>query len=107
VTSAKADGQRAISEAESYANVLREEARGEVEQIAQDAAGFAYRVTEKARGDAERFLKIASQLASGRELTLRRMVLEAMEQVLPRLRKIVLDGRIEKSVDLGVFEDEP
>ncbi len=107
VTSAKADGQRAVNEAESYANVLREQARGEVERIAQDAAASAYQVTEKARGDAERFIKIATQLASGRELTLRRMILETMEEVLPRLRKIVLDGRAEKSVDLGVFEGEP
>jgi membrane protease subunit HflK len=107
VTSAKADGQRAVNEAESYANVLREQARGEVERIAQDAAASAYQVTEKARGDAERFTRIAAQLASGRELTLRRMILETMEEVLPRLRKIVLDGRAEKSVDLGVFEGEP
>lgn len=107
VTSAKADGLRAVNEAESYANVLREESRGEVERIAQDAAGFAYQVTEKARGDAERFTKIAAQLASGRELTLRRLILETMEEVLPRLRKIVLDGRAEKGVDLGLFEDEP
>jgi hypothetical protein len=35
------------------------------------------------------------------------MILETMEEVLPRLRKIVLDGRAEKSVDLGVFEGEP
>ena len=107
VTSAKADGQRAVNEAESYANVLREQARGEVERIAQDAAGFAYQATEKARGDAERFTKIAAQLTSGRELTLRRMILETMEEVLPRLRKIVLDGRAEKNIDLGVFEGEP
>lgn len=107
VASAKADGQRAVNEAESYANSLREQSRGEVERTAQDAAGFAYQVTEKARGDAERFTRIAAQLASGRELTVRRMILETMEQVLPRLRKIVLDGQVEKGVDLGIFEDEP
>lgn len=87
--------------------MLREQTRGEVEQIAREAAAFAYQTTEKPRGDADRFSKIAAQLASGRDLTLRRLILETMEEVLPRLRKIVLDDRAGKNVDLGMFEDEP
>jgi len=107
VTRARADGQRAINEAESYANVLHEQARGEAERIALDAAGYASQATEKARGEAERFTKVAAQLYTGRELTVRRLILETMEEVLPRLRKIVLDARAGSRVDLGLFEEEP
>jgi len=107
VTAARADGQRAINEAESYANVLHEQARGETERIALDAAGYASQATEKARGDAERFTKVAAQLYVGRELTVRRLILETMEEVLPRMRKIVLDARAGNRVDLGLFEEEP
>jgi membrane protease subunit HflK len=107
VTGARADGQRAINEAESYANVLHEQARGEAERIAMDAAGYASQATEKARGEAERFTKVAAQLDVGRELTVRRLILETMEEVLPRLRKIVLDARAGSRVDLGLFEEEP
>jgi len=107
VTAARADSQRAINEAESYANVLHEQARGEAERVALDAAGYASQATEKARGDAERFTRVAAQLYVGRELTVRRLILETMEEVLPRMRKIVLDARAGSRVDLGLFEEEP
>ena len=72
-----------------------------------DAAGYAFQATEKARGEAERFTKVAAQLDAGRELTVRRLILETMEEVLPRMRKIVLDARAGSRVDLGLFEEEP
>ena len=107
VASAKADGQRAVNEAESYANVLAEQSRGDSERIAQEAAAHAAQLTEKARGEAERFTQVAARLATGRDLTLRRLMLQTMDEVLPRLRKIVLDGQAQRAVDLGLLEETP
>jgi modulator of FtsH protease HflK len=107
VTSARADSQRTVNEAESYANVLSEQSKGEAERISLDAAGFAGEATEKAHGDADRFVRVAAEVAIHRELTVRRLVLETMEEVLPRLKKIVLDGHSGKSLDLGLMEEEP
>jgi hypothetical protein len=49
---------------------------------------------------------MAAQLGSGRELTVRRLILETLEEVLPRLKKIVLDDEAGKKLDLGVIEDQ-
>ncbi len=46
-------------------------------------------------------------VAVGGELTIRRLILETMEEVLPRLNKIILDGRQGGPVDLSLFEEKP
>ena len=64
-------------------------------------------IVKQAKGDSDRFLKEAAQLADGRDLTIRRLILETMEEVLPRLNKIILDGRGGGPIDLGLFEEKP
>jgi len=104
VAAAREDRQRAINEAQGYAAALLPAARGEAERIRFEAAGAAAEVTEKARGEADRFHRMLAELAGGRELTMRRLVLETMEEVLPRLKKIVVDERPGKPVDLGILD---
>ena len=66
----------------------------------------ATQVIKIAQGDAERFTNIAAELADGRRLTVKRLILETMEEVLPRLKKIVLDDQAGGGVDLGLFEED-
>jgi membrane protease subunit HflK len=105
VTSAREDKQRAINEAKGHANRLLPQARGEAEQVRLEAEGYATKVVRTAEGDASRFSQMAQQLEGRRQLTVRRLVLETMEEVLPRLEKIVLDG--DQQLDLGIFADKP
>jgi membrane protease subunit HflK len=107
VTSAREDRQRAINEAEGYAYRLIPQARGQAQRLLLEAEGFAAEATQKAQGDAERFLKVARQFAFNRELTVMRLILETMEEVLPRLRKIVVDDKARQDLDLGLIEVQP
>ena len=63
------------------------------------------RAIHEAEGDSQRFLKVASELTEGRELSIRRLILEAMEEVLPRVKKVILDTGAGEAVDLGLFEE--
>jgi membrane protease subunit HflK len=106
VISAREDRLRAVNEAEAFAAALLPGARGEAERIRLEAEGSAAEMQEKARGEADRFTRMAAQLGSGREVTVRRLILETLEEVLPRLKKIILDDGARKQLDLGVIEDQ-
>ena len=69
-----------------------------------EAEAYRDQVTKIARGDAESFSNMAAQLADNRRLTIKRLILESMEKVLPRLKKVVLDDQAGDAVDLGLFE---
>jgi len=106
VTRAREDKQRAINVAKGYANRLLPETRGEAYRAEAEAEGYAQEVEQTANGDAERFAKEAAELTENRDLTLRRLVLEALEEILPRLRKVVIDPATGKNLDLGLIETE-
>jgi len=108
VTSAREDRQRTINEADGYRNRLIPQARGQAQRLLLEAEAFSAEATYKAHGDAERFLKVAGQAGgSARELTFRRLIVETMEEVLPRLRKIVVDDKAREELDLGLIEAQP
>jgi membrane protease subunit HflK len=106
VTRAREDKQRAINVARGYANRILPEARGGAYRMESDAEAYAQEVEQTAWGDAERFVKEAAELKKNRDLTLRRLILEAMEEILPRLRKVVVDPRTGETLDLGLIETE-
>jgi membrane protease subunit HflK len=106
VITARADRDRAINEAEGYRNRVLPQARGEAKRTRTEAEAYADEVVKKARGDAQRFEKIAAVAATSRDLTSRRLILEAMEEVLPRLRKVIIDGKARTGLDLGLIETD-
>ncbi len=105
VTAAREDRQRAVSEAQGYANRLKQQAEADADGMIQKAQGYAHQITALAAGDADRFSAMAAELDRGRELTFKRLILETMEQVLPRLKKIVLDEDAAETIDLGLIEE--
>ena len=106
VISAREDRLRMINEALGYANQLLPAARGLAAGRRLEAEGLAERTTRMAEGEAERFRNIVDELAGDRQLAARRLILETLERVLPRLKKVVLDGRVAEDLDLGLFEEE-
>ena len=107
VIAAREDSARLVNEAEAYANAQIPAARGEAQRLLLEAEGYQTEVVQRAHGDADRFTQMAAELGSGRELTIRRLVLETLEEVLPRLKKVVLDSQASERLDLGIFEEEP
>ncbi len=107
VTRAREDRQRAINEAKGYQNQLIPQAGGQSHRILREAEADAEEIIVLAQGDADHFRSFAAELSGNRDLTFKRLILETMEEVLPRLKKIILDGGVGETLDLGLIEEEP
>ncbi len=105
VTSAFEDMQRAENEAKGYRDRLLPQSRGQAERIRLEAEAEAAKVVRTAEGDASRFSQMAAQLKGHRQLAVRRFILEAMEEILPRMEKYVLDADAGQ-LDLSIFADQ-
>jgi membrane protease subunit HflK len=91
VASARADAIRIVNEAEGYANDLIPRARGQVAQLAESARAYKESKVNRAGGDAARFTEVAAEYQKAPEVTAERAYVEAMEQILPRIRKLIVD----------------
>jgi membrane protease subunit HflK len=92
VQAARADLERAVNEAQTYANRVVPEARGRVAQITQAAEAYKSQTVAEATGQTSRFLKIYDQYKKAPAVTRERMYLETMERVLGGTDKIILDS---------------
>jgi membrane protease subunit HflK len=91
VASARADTARIVNEAEGYANGLIPKARGQAQQMLEESEAYKQRKINEAAGDAARFSQIAAEYGKAARVTGQRLYLETMEQVLPRIRKLIVD----------------
>lgn len=91
VQRAKADRERIRNEAEAYRNDIIPKARGEAAQRVQAAEAYKEQTVSLATGDAGRFLSILKEYKQAKDVTSRRMYLEAMEQILSNVNKIIID----------------
>lgn len=90
---AKEDNKRLINEAEAYANDVLPKARGRSARILQEAKAYEAQVVAKSEGEAKRFDKIRSEYEKAPEVTKKRLYLEAIEGVLEKTTKIVMDSK--------------
>lgn len=93
VASAREDKNRIIQEAEGYQNRVVPIARGEAAGLLASAAGYRAEKAARAEGEASRFTAILTEYRKARSATTERLYLEAMEKVLERVRKYVLDEK--------------
>lgn len=93
VASARADSSRIVNEAQGYANDILPRARGEGQQMLSASQGYRERKIQQAQGDAARFERLAAEHSRNPEVTRSRLFLETMEEVLPRLRKTIVDDK--------------
>jgi modulator of FtsH protease HflK len=91
VANARADSARIVSEAQGYANDLIPTARGQAQQMIESAQGYREKKINEAHGDASRFTQVAAEYASAPQVNSRRLYLETMEQILPKIRKLIVD----------------
>ena len=67
-------------------------ARGEAEQTIRQAEGYALDRLNRARGDSARFVAVYREYMSAPEVTRKRIYLETMNDILPRVQnKIIVD----------------
>jgi len=91
VASARADAARIVNEAQGYANDIVPRARGEGTRMLEEAEGYKERAVNRAQGDAARFTALAREHRRNPAVTESRLYLETMEEILPRLRKTIVD----------------
>jgi membrane protease subunit HflK len=92
VQAARADLERSINEAQTYANRVVPESRGRVAQITQAAEAYKSQTVAEATGQTSRFTKIYEQYVKAPAVTRERMYLETMERVLGGADKIIMDS---------------
>ncbi|HLT03204.1 MAG TPA: FtsH protease activity modulator HflK [Geminicoccaceae bacterium] len=92
VQRAQADRERLQNEAEAYANDILPRARGEAERLLQEAQAYREEVVARADGDAQRFVAVLDEYVKAQDVTVRRIYLETMEDVLRGMNKVLIDG---------------
>jgi len=92
VQNAKIDYERLQNEAQTYANRIVPDARGQAAKITQDAEGYKQQAVAEARGQSARFLKVYEQYKKAPDVTRQRIYLETMERILGGADKLVYDG---------------
>jgi modulator of FtsH protease HflK len=94
VNQAQQERETLINEAESEYNRVIPRARGEAEETIQLAEAYRLNRVNRATGEADRFNSLFEAYIKAPEVTKKRLYLETMERVLPRLdNKIILDEK--------------
>jgi membrane protease subunit HflK len=90
VNEAEQQKESLIFQAREQYNREVPKARGEAKKAIQEAQGYATARINQARGEADRFLSILKEYRKAPEVTRRRMYLETLEEVLPRLEEVYI-----------------
>jgi membrane protease subunit HflK len=91
VQKAKEDEQRTINDANAYAESVIPEARGEAQKQIEQANAYRDQVVARAEGEADRFIKLLKEYQLAERVTRDRLYIDAMESVLARSSKIMVD----------------
>ena len=92
VNQAQQQRDRMINEARAEYNRVIPRARGEAEQTVLQAEGYALDRVNRAQGEAARFEAVQAAYRQAPEVTRRRLYLETMQRILPRVgRKLYVD----------------
>jgi len=87
------DRQRAIADAQAYANDILPKAQAAAQRQLAEAQVYAAQTVANADGEAERFTQLAGAYAQAPEATRSRLYIDTMQTILSRSRKIVIDAR--------------
>jgi len=94
VNQAQQERETLINKAESEYNSVIPRARGEAKETIQLAEAYALNRVNGATGDAARFDALFTEYIKAPEVTKKRMYLETMERILPKIgNKVIVDER--------------
>lgn len=88
---AREDQVRFVNEAEAYANGVLPKARGDAARMVQAANAYYDKVVNNSAGEADRFSQLYEEYRKMPDVTRRRLYLEAVESVLSRTNKVIVD----------------
>jgi len=90
VNSAKQEKERILNEAWQQYNKIIPEAKGKAKRTIEEAEGFAVNRVNRAEGDADRFIKMYNQYKNAKSITKKRLYLETMQKILPKVEKVFI-----------------
>jgi membrane protease subunit HflK len=105
VASAKEDKNRKINEAQGYRNDVIPKARGEAQAMLREAEGFKEARIKRSEGDVAKFKAMLVEYRKAKDVTRKRLYLEAMEEILPGVKKYIIpsdkDGNLLNLLNLS------
>ena len=101
VLRARQERDTRINQARAFEADIIPRAEGDAERIKEAAQAFKQARIAKAIGEADRFTSILAEYANSKEVTRQRLYLEAMEEVLPNVSKIILSPESQSVLILG------
>ena len=90
VNSAKQEKERILNEAWQQYNKIIPEAKGKAKRTIEEAEGYAVNRVNRAEGDADRFIKMYNQYKKAKSITKKRLYLETMQKILPKVEKVFI-----------------
>ena len=91
VQRARQDQERAVNEAKAYKNDIVPRAKGKAQTIIQGASAYKEKIVMEADGEAKRFLSVYETYKMAKEVTVRRLFLERMQEVFKNSEKVIID----------------
>jgi len=107
VNQAQQEREKLINQARADYNQIIPRAKGQAQQTLEQAQGFATDRVNRARGDADLFIQVHAAYQRAPEVTRRRMYLETMSAIYPKVkRKIVIDDNLKGVLPLLSLENQ-
>ena len=101
VLRARQEKDTKINQAQAYRNDIVPRARGDAERITRGADAFRQARISRAQGEADRFSEVLEAYNESKDVTRQRLYLEAMEEILPGISKIIVSPEAEAVLILG------
>ena len=101
VLRARQERDTRINQARAFEADIIPRAEGDAERIKEGAEAFKQARIARAEGEADRFISILQEYDKSQEVTRQRLYLEAMEEVLPGITKVILSPEAQSVLILG------
>jgi membrane protease subunit HflK len=105
VQRANTDAERLRNEAESYRNDIVPRARGDAARITAEAEGARQASIAEATGQAQRFESVLTAYTAAKEVTLQRMYIDTMQDVMSHTPTVVVDDNVKNLVPFLPLND--
>jgi len=93
VNQAEQEREKMIEQAWTKRNTIIPQAKGQAEKTIKEAEGYSLDRTNRAKGDAARFQDLYEEYAKAKDVTRRRLYLEALRDIIPKLgEKYIVDA---------------
>lgn len=94
VVSAREDRERLIYEAKGYQEDIIPKTKGRAAEVLREAEAYREERIKRAQGDAGKFLAILKEYEKAKDVTRERLYLETMEEILPNIKKVIIDSKV-------------